>query len=373
MARSQTVLKSGLHRYDNCRDFINDFEIGGNDLILADRSIFNPYFGELPISAEILFQATGGNGGSLQTVSLKIASGLTAGCSRIIGIGDGVVMDMAKVLSLRNGLPAARFGRKNGGLAKDRELILVPAVCGISSEVTTPSLLELGDSNPDLATAIRSVHADSIAMIPQLIEGLSYPQFIGGAVDTLVHAVEALASPAGSSITRLFAFKAVEILVAALQAIAANGPMVRIGLLADFLEAANYANIAFENAGAGPVHAISAPLRERYHVPHGEANRIFFAPFFEMYMSKKSAAQTLSDLNEMLGSMMGCATDEAYAALEDLLEHVLPRRRLREFGVVRSELQNFTCHIVSKQRRCLGNSYVTFDADDIYAISHRVF
>lgn len=280
---------------------------------------------------------------------------------------------MAKMLSLRNGLHTTRFGRKNGGLAKERDLILVPAVCGISSEVTTPSLLELGDSNADLRTVIRSIHADSIIMIPQLIEGLSYPLFIGGAIDALVHAVEALASPAGSSISRLFAFKAVRILVAALQAIAATGPMVRIGLLADFLEAANYANIAYENAGAGPVHAISAPLRERYHVPHGEANRIFFAPFFEMYMSKTSTAKTLSPLNEMLGSMLGCAADEVYAALEDLLEQVTPRRRLREFGVMRSELRHFTCHIVSKQRRNLSNSYVTFDADDVYAITHRVF
>lgn len=50
-----------------------------------------------------------------------------------------------------------------------------------------------------------------------------------------------------------------------------NNPENRKGLLKDFILAANYAGIAFGNAGCGAVHALSYAHGGAFHIAHGEA------------------------------------------------------------------------------------------------------
>ena len=62
-------------------------------------------------------------------------------------------------------------------------------------------------------------------------------------------------------------------------------------LLKDFCLAANYAGIAFGNAGCGAVHALSYAHGGAFHIPHGEANFICFTEVFKMYMRKQPVGQ----------------------------------------------------------------------------------
>lgn len=43
----QLILKPELHKFQTCKEFAKEFELGEDDLILTNEYIFNPYFKEL--------------------------------------------------------------------------------------------------------------------------------------------------------------------------------------------------------------------------------------------------------------------------------------------------------------------------------------
>ena len=82
--------------------------------------------------------------------------------------------------------------------------------------------------------------------------------------------------------------------------------------------AANYAGIAFGNAGCAAVHALSYPLGAKYHVAHGESNYAMFTGVLNNYMEIKSDGE-IARLNEFMARILGCDVDVVYEELEKLL------------------------------------------------------
>ena len=68
-------------------------------------------------------------------------------------------------------------------------------------------------------------------------------------IDALVHAVESSLSPKATPYTKLFGYKAIEMIIRGYQTIAREGREARLPLLEDFLIASNYAGFAFGTAG----------------------------------------------------------------------------------------------------------------------------
>ena len=42
----QLILKPELHKFQTCKEFAKEFELGDDDLILTNEYIFNPYLNE---------------------------------------------------------------------------------------------------------------------------------------------------------------------------------------------------------------------------------------------------------------------------------------------------------------------------------------
>ena len=82
--------------------------------------------------------------------------------------------------------------------------------------------------------------------------GLPFPVFAASSIDALVHAVESALSPKATPYTRLFSYKAIEMILRGYQQIVKNGREARIPLLPEFLTASNFAGIAFGTAGCAP-------------------------------------------------------------------------------------------------------------------------
>ena len=93
-----------------------------------------------------------------------------------------------------------------------------------------------------------AMYADQAVLIPELLEGLPFGVFATSSIDALVHAVESSLSPKATPYTKLFGYKAIEMLIRGYQRIAMDGQESRIGLLEDFLLASNYAGLAFGTA-----------------------------------------------------------------------------------------------------------------------------
>ena len=361
------MIKPALYSFDNCVDFIHEFDIGKGDLILTNKFIFNPYFGELNIKADVIFQEKYGAGEPSDEMAEAIFADMKSGYKRIVAIGGGTVIDLAKIYALKNVTPILDLFDRKLEIVKNKELILVPTTCGTGSEVTNISILELKSRHTKMGLAVEELYADAAVLIPQLLEGLPYKFFAASSIDALIHAAESYVSPRATPYTRMFATQAVEIILRGYQVVARDGEIARVPLLRDFLIASNYAGISFGNAGAGAVHAMSYPLGGKYHVAHGEANYLLFTRVFETYLAKKSGG-ALADLGRIVAGVLGCGSENPYPALQNLLDKILERKPLRAYGVTENDLAEFTENVMTRQGRLMANNFVPLGAEDVMAI-----
>ena len=166
--------------------------------------------------------------------------------------------------------------------------------------------------------------------------------------------------------------KAMEMIVGGFRKMAVQGKDYRMELLDDFLTASNLAGIAFGNAGTGAVHAMSYPLSGVYHVTHGEANYQFLVAVFETYQQLNPDGK-IRQLNHFLGGLLGCDESLAYQELEKLLNVIIARRQLREYGMKEGEIEEFAKSVEKSQTRLLNQSYVKFSWQQMAEIYRRLY
>ena len=366
-------IKPVLDYYATCKEFAEALQICENDLIITNEYIYQPYFGSMNLKATVLYQEKYGMGEPSDEMAEKIYADMkNGGFKRIIAIGGGTIIDLAKLYALKNVSPVIDLFDRKLEIIKDKQLILVPTTCGTGSEVTNISILELKSRHTKLGLATDELYADSAAMIPELLTSLPFKIFASSSVDALIHAYESFLSPKSSPYTEIFAKKAVKIIIEGYRVIAAKGENARGPLLKDFLFASNYAGIAFGNAGVGAVHAMSYPLGAAYHVPHGEANYSLFLGVCKAYQ-KGNPTGKIQEINNIICKSLGCSEDRVYEELEQLLDKILQRKPLREYGVTRQDIDSFTENVMTKQGRLTANNYVPLDAAAVKAIYESLY
>ena len=287
--------------------------------------------------------------------------------TRIVAVGGGTVVDIAKVLSLKTVTPILDLYDGKIPLEKGKELILVPTTCGTGSEVTNLSILALISLNTKKGLGAPCMFGDKAVLVPELLKTLPLSVFATSSIDALIHSIESSLSPKANPITELFGYKAIEIILKGYMEIRDKGPEARIPLLKDFLLASTYGGIAFGNAGCAAVHALSYPLGAAYHVPHGESNYAMFTGVMKKYMSIRTDG-AIAKLNAYMAGILGCDVDKVYEALEDLLNTLLPKKALHEYGMKESELEEFTDSVIANQQRLLNNNFVPLSRQDILDI-----
>ena len=70
---------------------------------------------------------------------------------------------------------------------------------------------------------------------------------------------------------------------------------------------------------------------------------------------------SIKELNEYLAGILECKPEEVYEEIEVLLNHLIPKKALHEYGVM------------TKQGRLMANNYVKLDRDTIYGIYKTLF
>ena len=255
---------------------------------------------------------------------------------------------------------------------KDKELVLVPTTCGTGSEVTNIAILALNSRGTKKGLAVDEMYADAAVLIPELLKGLPFRFFATSSIDALVHAVESSLSPKGNEYTRMFGYKAIDMILRGYMEIREKGPEARIPLLDRFLTASNYAGIAFGNAGCAAVHALSYPLGATYHVAHGESNYALFTGVMKNYMEIKQDGE-IAKMNAFLAEILGCGVAEVYDALEELLNVLLPKKALHEYGVTEEDLAVFTDSVFANQGRLMANNFVELDKNRVYKIYKELY
>lgn len=355
-------------------EFFEGNSIGKEDLLFVSNSMYESYFKQYEAKAAMVINYKEyGQGEPTDLMVEKIYSkvkGITY--RRVIGVGGGAVLDIAKLFALEQISPVLDLYDRKLPIVKKHELILIPTTCGTGSEVTNISVLELTDRNTKLGLAVDELYADKAVLIPELLENLPFTYFATSSIDALIHAVESYVSPKANEFTKMFAVKAMEQILTGYQRIVKQGKETRREFISEFLLASTYAGISFGNAGCGAVHAMSFPFGGAYHIPHGEANYTLFTGVFRKY-AQMHPTGTIQELNLILSNVLQCETEEVYPKLEQLLEEILPKKSLREYGVKEEEVAVFAASVIEKQQRLLANCYVPLEFADVLSIYQALY
>lgn len=366
-------IRPEIYTFDRCEEFINKFKIGKDDLVITSEHNYRPYFEKLNLDAKVIFIRKYGNGEPSDEMVEAIYKDIKdLSYKRVVGIGGGSVLDVSKLFALKTISPVIDLFDHKLGFIKDKELILIPTTCGTGSEVTNISILELKSRHSKLGLAVDELYANYAVMIPELLQELPFEFFATSSIDALIHAIESSVSPKATSYTEMFSYKAMEMILKGYQEIEKYGQEARIPLLKNFLLASNYAGIAFGNAGCGAVHAMSYPLGANYHVPHGESNYAMFTGVFKKYQALKPIGK-ITKLNRFLAEILGCREDKVYTEIEKLLNVLIPKKPLHEYGVSEEELKEFTENVMTKQGRLMVNTYTELTREIVYEIYKSLY
>ncbi|WP_244833558.1 4-hydroxybutyrate dehydrogenase [Clostridium sp. BJN0001] len=370
MSEFQIIPK--IIQYDTCRKFAEEFNIGAGDLIITNKYIYEPCFGNLNLECEVIYQENYGMGEPSDDMAEAIYNAIKTKVKRIIAIGGGTVLDISKLFALKHVTPILDLYDGKLPLQKDKELILVPTTCGTGSEMTNITIMALNSRGTKKGLVSDAMYADSAVLIPELLKGLPFKFFATSSIDALIHAIESSLSPKANEYTKLFSYKAIEIILKNYIKICKDGENARIPLLKEFLIASNYAGIAFGNAGCAAVHALSYPLGANYHVAHGEANYAVFTGVMKNYMELKNDGE-IEKLNKYIADIIKCDVQNVYDELEKILNVLIPKKALHEYGMKEEEILLFADSVIENQQRLLANNFVPFDKERIKKVYKELF
>lgn len=365
--------KTKIQKFDTAKAFAKEYRIGKGDFILASRSTYETYFAPLELEAHVEYKSKYGAGEPTDLMIDALLSDFRqTDCDRIIAIGGGAVIDMAKILVLKGEGTTEQIFRRQVPLEKAHTLIAVPTTCGAGSEVSNVSITELTSIHSKLGLADDSIYADEAVLVPELLTNLPYAFFATSAIDAFIHAIESYVSPRANLYTRMFSRQAMEMILSGFRQILEHGKEYRLKLLDDFLTASNLAGIAFGNAGTGAVHAMSYPLSGVYHVTHGEANYQFLTAVFGAYQ-RLDPDGALKEINTLLAGLLHCGEEQVYTELEHLLDQIISRKKLREYGMTKADIRGFAESVEASQQRLLNQSYVKLTVDQMEEIYRELY
>lgn len=362
-----------IYLADSCREFCESFQIGEKDLILTNPTYFEGYLDSYVNGATVIYLKKYGKGEPTDLMVEAIYEDIRElSFDRVIAVGGGSIIDIAKILVQETVSPVCDLFEKKLPAKKVKKLVIVPTTCGTGSEVTNVSVVELTARNTKLGLQTEEEFADEAVLIPELLKKLPFRFFATSSIDALIHAIESYMSPKATPFSELFSEKAIYMLLNGYKKIVKNGEQEKETGIGEFLLASTYAGIAFGNAGCAAVHAMSMPFSGAYHVPHGEANYVIFTGVFQAYNRLKPKGK-IRKLNGMLAEILECDTSVVYEELEKLLDQILPKKSLHEYGVREEELPGYTEVVMTKQGRLTANNYTPLDADEVLRIYQALY
>ncbi|MGB4984836.1 MAG: iron-containing alcohol dehydrogenase [Erysipelotrichaceae bacterium] len=362
-----------IEKYDNIDQLVEEYQFSDGDFFLVTKSVYNEAIKDKYNFKHIYFKNDYVLGEpDSDSMEQLINDFLSTKCQRIIAIGGGAVIDMAKILTIAyEGMDLLSIFQKKVQPNRLRDLIAIPTTCGAGSEVSNISILEMKAINSKLGLAIDEIFPTKAIIIPSLMRTIPYFNFITSSIDGLIHAIESYLSPKSNIYTNLYQFKAIEIYLNGF--ISLSNDKRNMGkLLEEFLIASNFAGIAFSNTGTGAVHAISYPLSGKYHVTHGQANALFLTSVLNKYQ-ELGCGSKLIELQKMIGNLLLCDCDKSFAQLDRLLKRLVEMPLLRDFGMLEEEIITFSDSVIINQQRLLSNSYLPLSKEDIVNIYRQLF
>ena len=366
-------LNTEILGFDTSSEFVKELNLNEKDLVFTNRRIYEGSFKSLDLKCNyVLKDKYNFNEPNDEIIDEIFKDIKNIDFNRVIAIGGGSILDVGKLLALKDVDSTKKLFKREIPIIRDKELIIVPTTCGTGSEVTNISIVEIKSENTKLGLAVDELYADKGVLIPELCKTMPYKAFVYSSIDALIHSIEGFLSPNSTPYTDLFAFKAIEMILSGYKEIIEKGEEYRNTIMDKFLIASNYAGIAFGNAGVGAVHALSYPLGGKYHVPHGEANYQFLIAVLNFY-KKNNGDGKISELTKLISSIINAKEEDCYLELENLLNNLIRRKNLKEYGMTIDEIEKFSHSVMKNQQRLLKNNYLSMEIKDMEEIYKSLY
>ena len=368
-------IKTEIEEFDTFAEFAADADLGSDDLVLCGEHTYQDYIAELNTGVQTLFREKYSKGEPTDGDVDAILNALRdKKYDRIIAVGGGTVIDIAKVIAVAGPDDTVDDLYDNVDTLKQiHPLIIIPTTCGTGSEVTNISVINRVSKGVKMGLASNAMLPDKAVLITNLLTSLPYKIFATSSIDAMVHSVESFLSPNGCSISRVFSTEALKtILFCWSKAVAAGGGDAWKEYAAEFLKASNWAGLGFGYAGCAAVHACAYPLGSVYHIPHGQSNQLMFASVMKKYKEINPTGR-INDLEAVIAETLGVDQTEALDKLYALMDDVLQSEPLKNFGVKEEDLPVFAKDVANTQLRLLKNNYIPLSEEQLLEIYKAAF
>ncbi|MFA5236670.1 MAG: alcohol dehydrogenase-like regulatory protein ErcA [Methanoregula sp.] len=197
-----------------------------------------------------------------------------AGCSALVAVGGGSVIDCAKGIGIvsSNKRPITEFEGVDKVIVPPPPLICIPTTAGSSADVSQFAIINDAQRKVKIAIISKTLVPDVALIDPETLLTLPRNLTAYTGLDVLTHAIEAYVSNASSPLTDLHALEAIRLVKRNLEN-AVEHPR-DLFLRGETMLASLYAGLAFSNASLGAVHAMAHSLGGFLDLPHGECNAL---------------------------------------------------------------------------------------------------
>ncbi|PKF86416.1 alcohol dehydrogenase [Bacillus sp. BA3] len=220
--------------------------------------------------------------------ALKYAREVNA--DAILAIGGGSVIDTAKALKfgLYKGITDIKDAIPSGylyeGFPKAQSMniphISVATTAGTGSEVSPIAVIYNEHKKVKMNIYNVFLSSDVAILDPELTVGLPSDITAFTGADALTHAMEAIVSPAATSITDAYAFQAIRVIDRNLQGAVKDGTNIEARM--EMLHGSMMGITAFCSAlNAIPVHNFAHAYGALFRIPHGLANAVLLPVVME--------------------------------------------------------------------------------------------
>jgi len=225
------------------------------------------------------------------------------GCSALVAVGGGSVIDCAKGI----GIVSSNHRNITGFEGVDRvgvpspPLICIPTTAGSSADVSQFAIISDPSRKVKMAIASKALVPDIALIDPETL--LTKPPDLTAhtGLDVLTHAIEAYVSNANSPVTDLHALEAIRLITTYLPGAVANPG--EIGYRGETMLASLHAGLAFSNASLGAVHAMAHALGGSLDLPHGLCNALLLDAVIAY--NYPSARERYDTINGIMKTCMG--------------------------------------------------------------------
>ena len=372
---TQFQIRPRIYEFESVGDFSKAFSLSAEDLVFTQKFLYQHYLQSQNLPCQFIFQEDFGVGEPSDRIVDDIIAYLRGvSFSRLIGIGGGSIIDISKILVVKDVTCTLDVFEDRIPFVRDKGLVLVPTTCGTGSEMTAVSVIDITVKKAKMGKRMEPCFADAAVLIPELVKGLPYEFFIYSSVDALIHAMEIYVSSKTTSYDELFCLEAIRMILNGYSDLVRNGPETRYERIGDYLKASNYAGIALSNVLCGAVHAMAMHFGSAHHVPHGESNYRFLMSVFKVY-AKHSDDAKLKRLSDVICETLGCdlTVQESFQSLDNLLRQLIPDKRMRDYGMKQDEIEAYADKVIETQQRLLVNSHIPMTRELLIGIYRELY